>query len=209
VARVLPALPLSARLNGRRRYHGPSGLPDRTSPTWQGGVRHSRGDRRAIGWLRPDSIVIYGAASEDRLGEGVAAGDVNGDGLDDLVLPAPFATNVAGAQDAGQTYVIYSPAPANIDLTSFQPAATIYGVDEGDQLGHVPVVGDTDGDGKEDLLLTAVSADGPNNTVDLAGEAASSAAVADAGGGCRQGRRGRGDLRAGPGRQARAKRCAG
>ncbi|HSP54857.1 MAG TPA: FG-GAP repeat protein [Dehalococcoidia bacterium] len=117
-------------------------------------------------------VTVFGAAAGDRLGEGVAAGDVNGDSLDDLVLPAPFAVNLNGAKDAGRTYVIHSPAPTSIDLASFTPAATVYGVDDGDQLGHVSVAGDVDGDGKADLLLTAVSADGPNNTVDLAGEAA-------------------------------------
>jgi hypothetical protein len=117
-------------------------------------------------------VTVYGAVPGGRLGEGVAAGDVNGDGLDDLVLPAPFAPNLTGVRDAGQTYVIYSPAPATIDLASFAPAAAIYGVDDGDQLGHVTTTGDADADGKADLLLTAVSADGPGNSVDLAGEAA-------------------------------------
>jgi hypothetical protein len=120
----------------------------------------------------PADVTVYGAAAEDRLGEGVATGDINGDAIDDLVLPAPFATSPGGAADAGRNYVVQSPAPAVVDLASFQPLATVYGVDDGDQLGHVPATGDFDGDGRDDLLLTAVSADGPANSVDLTGEAA-------------------------------------
>jgi len=116
-------------------------------------------------------ITVYGAEPGDRLGEGVAAGDINGDGLDDLVLPAPFAASKAGVAAAGRTYVILSPGPKSVDLAAGPPGPVVYGRDDGDQLGHVVATGDVDGDGRDDLLLTAVSADGPGNTVDLAGEA--------------------------------------
>lgn len=116
-------------------------------------------------------VTIYGAASGDRLGEGVAAGDINGDGLDDLALPAPFAPGKTGVAAAGRTYVIFSPGPKSVDLAEGFPGPIVYGSDDGDQLGHVVATGDVDGDGRDDLLLTAVSADGPGNTVDLAGEA--------------------------------------
>jgi len=120
--------------------------------------------------LSPADVTVIGAIAEDRLGEGVAAGDINGDGLDDMVLPAPFATGAEGAQDAGRTYVLASPLPPTVDLGGYTAAATVYGIDEGDQLGHVTAVGDVNGDGREDIVLTAVSADGPGNGVDLAGE---------------------------------------
>src|SRR2546423_6394948 len=105
----------------------------------------------------PADVTVYGSAAGDRLGEGVAVGDFNGDGLDDLAAPAPFASNASGVKEAGRTYVIYSPAPATIDLASQAAGAVIYGVDDGDQLGHIVAAGDVDGDGKNDLLLTAVS----------------------------------------------------
>lgn len=117
-------------------------------------------------------ITVYGAAPDHLLGESVAAGDVNGDGLDDLVISAPFAPASGGAAAAGQTYVIYSPSPPQIDLSAQGQDVTIYGVDEGDQLGHTVAVGDTNGDGAADILLTAVSSAGEGNESRLAGEAA-------------------------------------
>jgi hypothetical protein len=135
---------------------------------------HGTTERRATTDAATDKLVtVHGAAAGDRLGEEVAAGDVNGDGLDDLVLPAPFASGNTGIELAGRTYIIHSPAPEGpLDLAVTSVNSMIYGVDDGDQLGHATSAGDVDGDGLGDLLLTAVSADGFENTVDLAGEAA-------------------------------------
>jgi hypothetical protein len=115
--------------------------------------------------------VISGAEAEDRLGETVGAGDVNGDGLTDVIVAAPFASGPSNSREAaGETYVFFSPLQLPIDMASAQPDLTVIGRDAGDQLGHAVAVGDRDGDGVADLALGAVSADGPENGVDLAGE---------------------------------------
>jgi hypothetical protein len=67
--------------------------------------------------------------------------------------------------------VIASGAELPLDLADASGVYTIVGVDAGDQLGHSLGAGDTDGDGDADLWLGAVSADGPENGTDLAGEA--------------------------------------
>ncbi len=115
-----------------------------------------------------EDVMVYGAAANDRLGENVAAGDVTGDGAADIVVPAPFASGAAG-----ETYIIPGGASMSpvIDLATGGRQAAVLGLDPGDQLGHSLAIGDMDGDGFGDLLLGAVSADGPENGRDLAGEA--------------------------------------
>ena len=118
-------------------------------------------------------VTIFGARSEDRLGEGLRAGDVNGDGTADLLVVATFGDGPDNDRDrAGETYVLLSPPTGVIDLASGGQVATILGVDPGDQMGHSAASGDLNGDGFDDVLLGAVSADGPGNSRDLAGEAA-------------------------------------
>lgn len=116
--------------------------------------------------------VIYGAAAGDKLGEGIATGDVDGDGLPNLILVATFSAGSDGSPGAGETYVIPSPARLPIDLAKGSASLRVLGADEGDQLGHSIGAADTDGDGAADIWLGAVSADGPGNALDLAGEAA-------------------------------------
>jgi hypothetical protein len=119
------------------------------------------------------AATVYGAEAGDRLGETVAAGDTNGDGADDLILPAPFAASPDNARRAvGETYVILGPPPARTDIAEGGPALTVVGVDAGDQLGHSLGSGDVNGDGRDDLLLAAVSSNGFGNKARLAGEAA-------------------------------------
>jgi hypothetical protein len=118
-------------------------------------------------------MTILGAEAGDRLAETVAASDVNGDGFDDLVIAATFASGPENRRpEAGEVYVIFGgQVKGSYDLALRQGGITVLGLDEGDQIGHSAAVGDVDGDGIADILLGAVSADGPRNHRDLAGEA--------------------------------------
>jgi len=118
-------------------------------------------------------VIVYGAEADDRLTEGMAAGDVSGDGTDDLVLAATFGGGPENrAPKAGEVHVILGgQLAASYDLSRRPGDIVVLGSDEGDQIGHSIALGDVDGDGVGDLVLGAVSADGPANARDLAGEA--------------------------------------
>jgi hypothetical protein len=119
----------------------------------------------------PADSTIFGGQQEDRLGESLSVGDFNGDGRDDLVAAATFAARAFDAGTlAGKTYVFLDDPAASIDLAKDSADVTVVGIDEGDQLGHSTFVADINGDGFDDLILGAVSADGLSNDSDLAGE---------------------------------------
>ena len=117
-------------------------------------------------------VTFYGAEAGDHLGETVAAADINGDGRADVIAAATFADGPGGVrEDAGETYVFLSPAAERVNIAKEVADVTINGVDPGDQIGHSLASGDVDGDRYDDLWLASVSADGPANGADLAGEA--------------------------------------
>ncbi len=107
-----------------------------------------------------DGFIIQGGVPFDYAGRSVsAAGDVNGDGFDDLIVGVPFDDN--GSVNAGQAYVIFGKmgaTRANIDLDSLagSDGFVIMGDAAGDLAGYsVSNAGDVNGDGIDDIIVGA------------------------------------------------------
>ena len=106
-------------------------------------------------------MVIYGESNDDRLGASLTSGDFNGDGYDDLVLGAPNASP-QGVGDAGKAYVIYGgpSLPSSIDLnqSTSDVALQLWGSEISNFLGEALDHGDFNGDGYDDLVVSAIGA---------------------------------------------------
>jgi len=111
-------------------------------------------------------VIIKGIAPGDNSGETVSfAGDINGDGIDDLIIGAP---NAAGNEPgSGQSYVVFGSKekwPGKLELSSLNGnnGFAINGKTTGDKSGwSVRSAGDINGDGLDDLIIGAPEAD-PN-----------------------------------------------
>ncbi|EDX78238.1 FG-GAP repeat domain protein [Coleofasciculus chthonoplastes PCC 7420] len=121
-----------------------------------------------------NGFVINGVDAGDGLGWSVSnAGDVNDDGINDIIISAPEA-DPNGIYGAGESYVIFGSSSftvASLDLSSLNGnnGFVINGIDEFDRSGlSVSGAGDINGDGIDDLIISASSAD-PNG-IRFAGE---------------------------------------
>jgi hypothetical protein len=120
-------------------------------------------------------FTIYGVDIQDDLSN-AAAGDLNGDGVDDIVLVAFRGDGPLNARPtAGDAYALFGPIAQGgvVDLALSEHDLTIYGVDSDDKLAqyvYFLTIGDFNGDGLDDILLGTAAADGPENSRNLAGE---------------------------------------
>ncbi|MGF1572501.1 MAG: integrin alpha, partial [Sumerlaeia bacterium] len=109
------------------------------------------------GGFRIDGIDAYDISGRSVSG----AGDVNGDGLADLIVGASFAAGPNGDFRAGESYVIFGKANGTaVDLNNLGTGGfRIDGIDEFDRSGFsVSGAGDVNGDGLVDLIVGAFGA---------------------------------------------------
>jgi FG-GAP repeat len=118
-----------------------------------------------------NGFTIHGVNPNDHAGFAVElSGDLNHDGIDDLVVGAVWAdADTASGVDAGKTYVVFgrnygtsSHFPANFELSTLNGANgfSIEGVSAGDYSGSMlRADGDLNGDSISDLVISARYAD--------------------------------------------------
>ena len=104
-----------------------------------------------------DGFVLNNAQAGSRSGTGVSAGDVNGDGIDDIIIgardyDAGFLSNTGGA------YVVFGPSTGgtNVDLSTLNGTNgfVIEGHIAGERAGStVASAGDVNGDGYDDIMV--------------------------------------------------------
>jgi FG-GAP repeat len=111
-----------------------------------------------------NGFVVNGVAANDLSGSSVSgAGDLNDDGLDDLIVGAPGA-QANGHASAGRGYVLFGTtaigAGGSVDLAALDGVNgfTLNGIDPFDAAGAASGVGDVNGDGIDDLIIGAPGA---------------------------------------------------
>ena len=104
-----------------------------------------------------NGFVLNGQNASDQSGYSVSvAGDINGDGIADLVIGAPYAST-----EAGKTYVVFGSnagwsSPISLSSLNGANGFVLNGENAGDQSGYfVSGAGDINDDGMDDLIVGA------------------------------------------------------
>ncbi|MBK9367823.1 MAG: FG-GAP repeat protein [Deltaproteobacteria bacterium] len=109
-------------------------------------------------------LTVTGVAAFDNTGRAISAeGDVNGDGVDDLLISA-YLYDPDGRSNAGGVALVYGSTSARTGSLTFTTGDALWaGAAASDSLGTVAqLIGDFNGDGYDDIVIGG-------NGVDLAG----------------------------------------
>lgn len=122
----------------------------------------------------PAPVTLIGRVAQAGFGSTLAAIDMNGDGIKDIVVGQPKGNGPGGSRPDGGAVFVYFGKPgivSPIPDIGYKPAdMVIYGQDAGDMLGSSLTGGDFNGDGLSDLVMGAPMADGAGNQKPDAGE---------------------------------------
>jgi hypothetical protein len=92
-----------------------------------------------------------GVTFSEELGDAVASGDLNDDGVSDLILGAPRPP--LNGEDPGSVYVFFGPVAGS--FLASEADVILTGEHDNDEFGTAVGAGDVDGDGAEDLIVGA------------------------------------------------------
>jgi len=102
--------------------------------------------------------VIFGSElAGDRMGSWIDVADVNGDFVDDILIGSPFSS--VTATRAGRAYVVFGTSLLADMPLSMAPVIFTAEPDAGGQFGSVITAQDVDGDGWNDVIVSAAMAD--------------------------------------------------
>ncbi len=102
--------------------------------------------------LGADSTATWaGSRTDERLGFALATGDLDADGLPDLVAGAPERD--ATASDSGAAWLLFGPWGTGLMTMETEAQGHLDGVGSGTHTGYAVGVGDVDGDGKDDVVV--------------------------------------------------------
>lgn len=106
---------------------------------------------RDVSTLSSIDAKFTGEGNGDYAGYVLAAGDIDGDGSDDIVTSAPVEDT--GGTSAGLVYLLYGPQSGTGSLAD--ASARLIGEDAYDIAGRALALGDADGDGLLDIFVGA------------------------------------------------------
>ena len=117
-------------------------------------------------------LILTGVKELDGFGNSVATGDVNGDGIADIVVGARgFDGSDGDRESSGAVFVFFGSPSLSGKLGTVDADFSLLGADNNDALGEVIGSGDFNGDGLVDIVAVARTGDGPENARNESGEA--------------------------------------